>query len=141
MQYDMLLSGHSKLVSTEAALDFLSELRGLNCGTALEQKMMSKSTDLIRQFGKEVDATSIAFHERKVSIALSCAPRCRCICGCMGYPGIVPVWVALQQAQTKHWLSTTQLPCTSSLQCCQCGLILGLGSGLTDYHWPISYLC
>ena len=57
----------SKLVSTEAALDFLSELRGMNCGTALEQKMLSKSADLIRQFGKEVDATSIVFHERKVS--------------------------------------------------------------------------
>ena len=57
-------------MSTEAALDFLSELRSLNCGTALEQKMMSKSADLIRQFGKEVDATSIAFHERKVSQVL-----------------------------------------------------------------------
>ena len=59
-------STHSKLVSTKAALDFLSDLRSLNCGTALEHKMMSKSADLIRQFGKEVDAVSIAFHERKV---------------------------------------------------------------------------
>lgn len=56
----------SKLLSTEAALDFLLELRGLNCGTALEQKMLSKSADLVRQFGKEVDTTSIFFHERKV---------------------------------------------------------------------------
>ena len=56
----------STLLSTEAALDFLSELRGLNCGTALEQKMLSKSADLVRQFGKEVDTTSIFFHERKV---------------------------------------------------------------------------
>ena len=56
----------SKLLSTEVALDFLSELRGLNCGTALEQKMLSKSTDLVCQFGKEVDTASIFFHERKV---------------------------------------------------------------------------
>ena len=66
-QPDAIRPARSKLVSTEAALDFLAELRGLNCGTTLEQKMMSKSADLIRQFGKEVDATSIAFHERKVS--------------------------------------------------------------------------
>ena len=67
MQPDVIRPACSKLVSTEAALDFLAELRGLNCGTTLEQKMMSKSADLIRQFGKEVDATSITFHERKVS--------------------------------------------------------------------------
>ena len=50
----------------EAALDFLGELRSLHCGSALEQKMASKSADLIRQFGKEIDAAFMAFHERKV---------------------------------------------------------------------------
>ena len=60
----------SKLGNAEAALDFLCELRDLKCGAALEQKMLSKSTDLVRQFGKEVDAASMLFHERKACLWL-----------------------------------------------------------------------
>ena len=62
----------SKLGNAEAALDFLCELRELKCGTALEQKMLSKSGDIVRQFGKEVDAASMLFHERK---ACHCHPE------------------------------------------------------------------
>ena len=58
--------------NTAAALDFLCELRDLKCGTALEQKMLSKSADLVRQFGKEVDAASMLFHERKACL---CQPQ------------------------------------------------------------------
>ena len=62
----------SKLGNAEAALDFLCELRDLKCGTALEQKMLSKSADLVRQFGKEVDAASMLFRERKACL---CRPE------------------------------------------------------------------
>ncbi len=57
----------SKLRSAEAALDFMGRLKQLGSGGALQQKMLSKSTDIVLQVGKEIDNMATIFHENKVS--------------------------------------------------------------------------
>ncbi len=57
----------SKLRSAEAALDFMARLKQLGSGGALHQKVLSKSTDILLQAGKEIDGIVNVFRENQVS--------------------------------------------------------------------------
>lgn len=46
----------------------MADLKQLGSGGALQQKMLSKSTDVIQQVGKEIDNMARIFHENKVSL-------------------------------------------------------------------------
>lgn len=66
----------SNLRSAEAALELFASLKALRSGGALRQRMLSKSADIVLQFGREVDAMAALFEADKVrqhSPALSLA--------------------------------------------------------------------
>ena len=55
----------SNLRSAEAALELFASLKALQSGGALRQRMLSKSADIIAQFGREVAGTFVLFDTDK----------------------------------------------------------------------------
>ncbi|BDA41784.1 probable Dynein-1-alpha heavy chain, flagellar inner arm I1 complex [Coccomyxa sp. Obi] len=62
---DLIDVNFSKLRSAEAALDFMARLKQLGSGGALHQKVLSKSTDILLQAGKEIDGIAEIFRENQ----------------------------------------------------------------------------
>ena len=50
------LGACSNLRSAEAALELFASLKELRSGGALRARMLSKSADIVQQFGREVDS-------------------------------------------------------------------------------------
>lgn len=55
-----------KLRSAEAALHLLVSIRIVDAGGPLQAQLLAKSTDIVAQFARELDAVSTLFRTRKV---------------------------------------------------------------------------
>jgi hypothetical protein len=64
----------SNLRSAEAALQLFASLKELRSGGALRARMLSKSNDIVLQFGREVDATATLFETDKVIMSFPSSP-------------------------------------------------------------------
>ena len=68
-----------ELRSTEAALELLDSFKPLRTRGIIRQQMLSKSLDILQQFGRELDATTNIFNMHKARCASSsCALLLRC---------------------------------------------------------------
>ena len=54
----------------------MARLKQLGSGGALQQKMLSKSADIVMQVGKEIDNMAVIFHENKVTETTQWASCC-----------------------------------------------------------------
>ena len=60
-----------ELRSTEAALELLDSFKPLRTRGIIRQQMLSKSLDILQQFGRELDATTNIFNMHKARCASS----------------------------------------------------------------------